>query len=143
MAVEEAVQQALRVMEAPGTAPAIGTAVDGGVAVLSLDARELAGSQVERPVPADLDEGVLPASGAARALEPATANRGTQDAARVVLGAGHSESDRRRLGIARGRVQGDDLAVAHLDVVVAPVRGRRRATRDEPITSRSAGEAAW
>ena len=105
VAVEEAVQQALRMMEAPGAAPAVGAAVDGGVAVLALDARELAGGQVERPVPADLDERVLPARGAARALQPATANGGSQDAARMVLRPRHADADRRRIGVAGGRVQ--------------------------------------
>ena len=41
-----------------------------------LDARELARRQIERLVPADLDEGVLPARGAARALQPAAAHAG-------------------------------------------------------------------
>ena len=136
-------QQALRVMEAARAAPAVGAAVDRVVAVLALDARELARRQVERLVPADLDEGVLPAGRAALALEPAAANGGTQDAARVVLRARHAEPDRRRIGVVGDRVQRDDLAPADLDVVVAPVRGRRRATAcDEPITSRSAGENA-
>ena len=66
------------------------------------------------------------------ALQPAAAHGRAQDAARMVLGPRHADADRRRIGIVGGRVQRDDLAVAHLDVVVAPVRGRRRATRDEP-----------
>ena len=57
--VQEAVQQALRVMEAARAPPAVGAAVDRCVAVLGLDARELARRQVERLVPADLDERVL------------------------------------------------------------------------------------
>ena len=130
--VQEAVQQALRVMEAPRAAPAVGTAVDRVVAVLAPDARELPRCEIERLVPAHLDERVLPAGGAALALQPAAADGRTQNAARVVLRAGHPGADRRRIGITGSRVQRDDLASAHLDVVVAPVRGRGRAACDEP-----------
>ncbi len=124
--VEEAMQQALRMVEAPGTAPAVRAAVDGGIAVLGLDARELARRQVERLVPAHLDEGVLPACGAAVSIQPAAPHRRAQDAAGMVLGPGHADPDRRRIGIVGDGVQRDHLAVAHLDVVVAPMRGRRR-----------------
>ena len=130
VAVEEAVQQALRVMEAPGAAPAVGAAVDGGVAVLALDARELARGQVERLVPADLDEGVLSARRAARRPP---ASRGERRGA----GCGPRGSARAACRCRSGDGSGSPAAgcrattcvLAHLDVVVAPVRGRRRATR--------------
>ena len=110
--VEEAVQQALRVVEAPRASPAVRAAVDGCVAVLRLDAGELARRQVECLVPADLDERVLPASRAAGAIQPAAPHGGTQDAARVILRARHADADRRRVRIAGGRVQRDDRSVA-------------------------------
>ena len=55
-AVEEAVHLALRVVEAAGAGPAVGPAVDRLVAVLVEDAAQLAGEQLDRLGPVDLDE---------------------------------------------------------------------------------------
>ena len=105
--VEEAVQQALRMMEAARAAPAVGAAVDRCVAVLGLDARELARRQVERLVPADLDERVLPARArrrrprASRAARPG-AGCGPRGSGRAACRCRSATGrDRRRPGAAR------------------------------------------
>ena len=81
--IEEAVQEPLGVMEAARAPPAVGAAVDRRVAVLGLDARELARRQIECLVPLDLDERVAATCGAAAALEPASPHRRALDAAGV------------------------------------------------------------
>src|SRR3546814_10006193 len=58
LAVEEAVDVALRVVEAAGAGPAIGAAEDRLVAVLAADAVDLGGGDVQRLVPGNGDEGL-------------------------------------------------------------------------------------
>ena len=131
-------------VEAARAAPAVRAAVDARVAVLVLHARELARRQVERLVPADLDERVL-ARGRRRPRPPASR------AARPGAGCGPRGSARAacrcRSATGRGRRRPD---AAQRPRLRAP---RRRSCPSAwtsacdgvrwPITSRSAGEAAW
>jgi hypothetical protein len=88
--VQEAMDLALRVMEAAGARPAVGAAEDRAVGVLVLDPLELIGDEIERLVPLDLDEGLLAALfgiGAGALLQPALAHRRAPHAqARYLVG---------------------------------------------------------
>ena len=128
-AVEEAVKLALGVMEAPGAGPAVAAGVDRRIAMGAAHAAQLAGGEVERPLPADGDEGLAPAPravAAGAALQPPLAHRRLADAHRIVERARHGAAQPGRIGIARGRMHGDNPAVGDLGLVGAPVAHRGR-----------------
>jgi hypothetical protein len=125
--LEEAVHLALGVVEASGAGPAVGAGEDGRVAVGVLDAAELPGDQVERPLPAHLHEGLRPPAAAVSrgpALEPAPAHRRLGDAAAVPHRVLERLADRGGVGIALERVNGRDLPAHNLDLVGAPMAER-------------------
>src|SRR5699024_1020367 len=72
--VEHPLELALRVVKSPGAGPAVGTGVDGAVAMLADDASDLAGHQRGGTRPVDRHEGIGTAPGLAIAGQPAAAN---------------------------------------------------------------------
>ena len=122
----EATQLALRVVEAPGAGPAVGAGVDGRVAVLADDAPELGRRAVERLLPADGDPlvGAAAGVGARAVLEPPAADRGVRDARPPVAGDDVPEQGGGQR-VVRVRIDADELVVADLRGVGAPVRGVR------------------
>ena len=128
--VQEAMDLALRVMEAAGARPAVRAAEDRAIGVRLAHPLDLVGHDVERLVPGQFDERLLSAlvaRGPRTLLEPALAHRRPAHAqARHIVGQ-HVQTDRRGIGILRERVQADRLAlVVVFDFVDAPVgRGER------------------
>ena len=119
----EATQLALRVVEAARARPAVGAGVDGRVAVLADDAPELGRRAVEGLLPADGDPlvGAAAGVGPGPVLEPPAADRGVRDARPPV--AGHDVVEERGgQRVVRVRIDADELVVAHLCGVGAPVR---------------------
>ena len=114
--VEEAGELGARVVEPARAAPAR-AAVDGLVAVFPLDPFELAGHQVERPVPANLDERLHAPErvvGARPALQPRLAHRGPGDAAIGVDRIGQGPDEGRGIGVPGERRDADQPAVHRL-----------------------------
>ena len=125
--IQEAMDLALRVMEAAGARPAVGAAEDRAVGVRVLDPLEFLGDEIERLVPLELDERLLAAlfgSSAGAFLQPALAHRRTAHAQPRHLVGQHVQADRRGIGILGERMQPHRLAVVVvLDLVDAPMGG--------------------
>src|SRR5450830_1330975 len=58
--IQKAMQLALRVMEASGTAPAVASAENRRIAMFGLDPLQLVGDQIERHLPRHFNKGLLP-----------------------------------------------------------------------------------
>ena len=124
--VQKPVHQALRVVDAPGTAPPVGATEDRLRPVLAVDAPELRSDEIEGLIPGHLHEVVPPPTpvGAWPILQPA-APEGRPCHPRVRVG-GSLEIGQQRCGVRIGRV-GPDPHGAVLDASQerAPVRGVR------------------
>ena len=120
---EEAAELRARVMEAAGARPAVRAAEDALRAMLFAHARQFAGDESERLVPAHFDEAVFAAIMAAIAalLQPAFAHRRFGDARRRIERVHHAGENRRGLRVAREGADRDDAAVLHLDRAGAPM----------------------
>ena len=123
-AVEEAVELALRVVEATRAAPAVGAAVDGLPPVVAVHAPQLARQQVGCRRPAHRDEGLRPAAVVRprAAVEPAGADHRLGDPGSVPEAPGDVAQERRGIRIVPVRVDGDDGAPLDLRLEGAPVR---------------------
>ena len=128
--IEEAPYLALGVVETSGTRPAIGTTENGLVAEFAFHAGELAGHQIKRLIPRNLDKRLGAAAlgeGARTLLEPALAYGGATHAQAFDLVGQHVQADRRGIGIFREGMQLDGLAgLVVLDFVDAPMGHRQR-----------------
>src|SRR5262249_13731310 len=120
---EEAPRLRARVMEDASRAPARRAAHDGGVPVFALDPRKLTGDEVKRTFPGDRHEALAPAAFAA--LGPARqitfADHRSCDARRRMHRLRDRLEQRRWIGIARERLDADDVAVADFGLEGAPV----------------------
>src|SRR5215467_13404191 len=99
-------------METPGTRPAIGTTENRLVAEFAFHAGKLAGHQIQRLVPRNLDERLAAAAlreGAGTMLEPALAYGGATHAQAFNVVGQHVQADRRRIGILREGMKLDGL----------------------------------
>jgi hypothetical protein len=125
--IQEAVDLALRVMEASGARPAVGAAEDRTVGVGALHARQFPGEEIQRLVPWQLDERFLAAPlgiGAGALLEPALAHGRPAYAQPRHLVGQHVQADRRGIGVLGERMQARGLAgFVVLDLVDAPMGG--------------------
>ncbi len=125
--IQEAMDLALRMMEAAGARPAVGAAEDRAVGMRVLDALQLLGDEIERLVPLDLDEGSPGRASQARRrafLQPALAHRWPAHAQPRHLVGQHVQADRRGIGILGEGMQARGLAVVVvLDLVDAPMGG--------------------
>ena len=122
--IQEPVELRLRVVKTSCARPAVGTAVDRLVAVLTHHPVELVGGEAERLVPAHLHEHVDTATfttSLRATLQPSSAHRGTLDAERLDP-IGQHLTDRRRIGIEIDGSNRLDPTVGRLDVVDAPLR---------------------
>src|SRR5690242_9296947 len=121
---------ALGMVEPSGTRPAIGAAENGLVAGFAYYAAELAGHQIKRLVPGNLDKRLGAAAlgeDAGTLLEPALADGGATHAQAFDLVGQHVQADRRGIGILRKGMQLDGLAgLVVLDFVDAPMGQRQR-----------------
>src|SRR5690606_16314349 len=126
----EAMDLALRMMEAPGARPAVGATEDRGVAVLLAHAVELARDQLERGVPGHLDEGLAPAARATARdlpatmrLQPAGSHRRPPHPRARAQRIEHAEADRRRIRVLGQAPHGPGRAAGRgrLDLVGAPM----------------------
>lgn len=125
--IEEALELALRMVEAPRAGPAIGSAEDGGIAVNRADALDLPGDERRRLVPADADELITATVSAAplrifSRCEPALAHHRVEDARRVVLEIEISRPDRRRLRVEPETLQGSLSGTVADDLIGAEMR---------------------
>ncbi len=126
--VEEPVQLALRVVQPARAAPAVGAAEDRAVAELRPDPPQLAGEQVERGVPVDLDvllrRVAAPGVRAGAVLEPAAAHARPRHPRTVAVGVRDVADRGRGVGVVGVRAGRHDVAAVggHLDEVGAPVR---------------------
>ena len=136
---EEPVQLALRVVEPPGAGPPVRATEDRLVAVSTADPGQLGRDQVQRGIPADFAERVVPApvARAGTVVEPAAAHRRPPHPGGVPQRAGDVAEQRGRRRVVRVR-RDDDLPVRlGPHPVRAPVRGRRPAAHaGEPIRVR-------
>ena len=125
---EESVHLTLRVVEPARTGPAVGTAVDGLVAVGVDDAAQFAGEQFGEVVPGHRDElvGAAPVARARPVLEPATSDGRAAHPRLVTYRAGQVAQQRRGIGVARWGGDLDDVAVVDAGVEGAPVGEARR-----------------
>src|SRR5262249_32787005 len=84
-AIQEPVQLALRMMESPRAAPAVGAAVDGLAAKSAVDATKLTGEHADGGLPAHRDEGFRSAARVRTwtAVEPAGSHHRLDDARRM------------------------------------------------------------
>src|SRR5262249_17250687 len=124
---QEAPHLRARIVEHAGRAPALRAAHDRSVAVVALDARELAGDEIERALPRYRHEALAAAGvGAARpVLEIAFAHHRAGDAGRRIDRRRHRLDQRRWIGIAWERLDADEAAVLDLGEERAPVRMMR------------------
>ena len=122
-AVEEAMELALRVVEAARAGPAVGASVDGLTAVLVVDAAKLAREEVDGRRPAHRHEGLGAAAPvrAGAAVEPAGPDHGLGDPRPVAKAPGDVAEERRGVGIVRVWVDGDDRAARDFRLEGAPV----------------------
>ena len=120
---QEPVQLALRMMEAPGARPAIGAGEDRAVAVRADHAAELAGGEVERLVPGQLDEGLLAAARTRlRAVtQEAFAHCGAAHPGRGGDRARHRTAERRGVGVPRRGLERLQHAIRHDRAIDAPM----------------------
>ena len=124
---EEPVQLALRVVEPPGTGPSVRAPEDRFVAVRPAYPGQLGRDQVQRLVPADFAERVVPApvTGTGAVLEPAAAHRWPSHPGGVPQRAGDVAEQRGRRRVVGVRRDHDLPVRLALHPVSAPVRGRR------------------
>ena len=119
---------ALRIMETPGTRPAVGSAENRAGAVGGVDPLQFRRDEVERAGPRDRHEFVAtpPLIGPRPALEPATPHHRPGDPRRVRQRGRNIAEQRRRIGIPRMRNDLDALfAEQHREG--APMRAVRQA----------------
>ncbi len=121
--VEEAVELALRVVEAPRAGPSVGASVHRLAAVGVVDAPELSRQEIDGGRPADRHEGLgAPAPvGSRAAVEPAGADHRLRDARAVTEAPGDVAEERRRVRVLAVGVDRDDGAVLDLRLEGAPV----------------------
>ncbi len=130
--VQEAVDLALRVVEAPGARPAVGAAVDRFVPVLRPHPVELRRGEVEGGVPRDADERLPPAPGTAgRAALPEEGfpDDGMEDAGRIGADVAERLDHRRGVRIARQRSEGGRAGGVPKHPVNSPVGCYGRVSR--------------
>ena len=124
---EEAPQLRARVMEPPGGGPAVRAAEEAARPMLGAHARELAGDQAQRLVPAYLDQrlaAALRAVALRAVLEPALAHRRPRDPQVGVHHRGNRVEHGRRRRIPRERLAADDPISGDDRGEGAPVRER-------------------
>src|SRR5699024_2160189 len=122
--VQEPVQLGLGMVEPTGTAPAVGAAVDGAVAVGGAHPVDLGGDERGGPLPGHLHVRVAaPARGTGAVPQPPLAHRGTSDAGTAAQRAAEVVPDRRGGRVLGDRIHGGDLTAVRGDPVGAPVAG--------------------
>ena len=124
--VEEALELALGVVEAPGARPAVGAGEDRFVAVGLPDAGQFPGDQAQRFVPAHLDEGLgAPFAGACQraVLQIAAPHRGAAHAGAAGEAVRDVLVDPRGAGVIRMRPDRDQPPLRQLRQAHAPVAG--------------------
>src|SRR5262249_1654490 len=121
--VQEAMELALGVMEAPGARPAVGAAEDTPAAVEVVDPTQLPRHPVDGGRPAHGHERLAPtaAVGPGPAVEPPGADHRLGDPGRVPEATRDVLKERRRIGILRPGTDGDDRAILDLRLEGAPV----------------------
>ena len=119
----EAAQLRTRLMENSGRAPALRAGHDGAVAVIALDARKLAGDQIQCTVPRHRDERLAAAALAvpAAVLEPAFARHRLRDASLRMHRRRYRLDHGRGIGVVFEGPHADDAAVLHLGEKSAPM----------------------
>lgn len=118
---EKVVELGLGVMQAPGAGPAVGAAVDRRGAVLRVCVLQGSGHEVQRRVPADVDERI-DAAPTVGAVQPGGADGGPGDAVLRMDRALHGAQQRRRVAVSGERGGLDDPAVLDLWMERTPVR---------------------
>ncbi len=121
--VEEAMDLALGVVEAPGTGPPVAPPVDGVVPMRRADTIQLGRQHVERRVPIDLDEGLIAAALRVRTgavAKPGLPDRGTRDP--IASYRLERLPDWRRVRVFGERVDSGDVVTVGLDLVGTPMR---------------------
>ncbi len=124
--VEEAMDLALRMMEAPRARPPIGAGVDRRVSMVRAHPVELCCDEIQRRFPGHLNESFAAAPPVRRrpvSLEPAAPDDGTRDAQVPMRGAEHRLADRRGIGVAAPWFHADEPAVLGADLVCPPMQG--------------------
>ena len=127
--VQEPLQLALRVVEPPGGAPAIGPGVDRAVAMVAAHAGQLIRDEGFKLLPRDLDIALFSAQLGARArpvAQPAFPHHRRGDACGRMERRDDAGADGRRVRVFLERMQGLDAAILHLDAVGSPVGGGQR-----------------
>jgi hypothetical protein len=121
--IEEAVQLALRMVEAPGAGPAVGPAKDRRVAMQAPNPGDLGGDEAVGVIPRHGDEGFAPAAFPAgwAVPQPTLPHHRLADTQRVIQRAGYGLSDRRRVRITWQRVQRDQAVACHASLKCAPM----------------------
>ena len=120
--VQEALQLALRVVEAPGARPAVGAGKDRGIAEVPADARDLVRDEIDRPVPVERHIGIAPAPRSAVAVEPTAPRHRPGNARGMMHGIRNRGHDGRRLGVLREGQRAGDAPARRLGPEGAPVR---------------------
>src|SRR5699024_3954109 len=117
----------LGVVEPTGTAPAVGTAVDGAVAVGGAHPVDLGGDERGGALPGHLHVRLAaPARGAGAVPQPPLAHRRTSDAGAAAQRTAEVVPDRGGGRVLGDRIYGGDLAAVSGDPVGAPVAGGAR-----------------
>jgi hypothetical protein len=134
--VQETMELALGVVEAPGTGPAVRAAEDRLVTERGAHAVQLVSEQIKRGGPINLDVLVVGAAtviiGARAVLEPPAAQGGAGDAGAGILRVGDVGDRRGRIGVIGVRPGADDVAmIVNVDQIGAPVGARLHLTRHD------------
>ncbi len=123
-AVQEAMELRLRVVEASGAAPAVGSPVDARTAVALVDAAELEPQPIDGGRPADGHErlGAAARVGAGASIEPAGADHRLRDPRAMTQTVDDVAEQRGGIGVVAIGVNRHDRAVRDFSFECAPVR---------------------